>query len=82
VECYVNPLSRLWALLEKRAGQNTVARALFARAAAADPSDAATWLQWGQFERRVSGPDLARARFSLGLRKSSPTAYQQFLYQA
>ena len=46
---------RLWALLEKRDGRTDVARALFGRAAAADPTDAATWLQWGQFERRVSG---------------------------
>ena len=73
---------RLWALMEKRAAKNTTARALFARASVADPSDAATWLQWGQFERRVSGPDAARVRFAQGLEKSSPTPYQQHLYQA
>ena len=68
--------------MEKRAAKNTTARALFARASVADPSDAATWLQWGQFERRVSGPDAARVRFAQGLEKSSPTPYQQHLYQA
>ena len=59
---------RAWALLEKRAGNTTAARALFARAANADASDATTWLQWGQFERRVAGAAAARSRFASGLR--------------
>ena len=73
---------RLWALLEKRDGRESAARALFARAAAADPTDAATWLQWGQFERRVSGVALARVRFESGLRKSARGAFRRYLYQA
>ena len=60
---------RLWALLEKRDGAETVARTLFQRAADVDPTDGATWLRWGQFERRVSGAAAARARFELGLAK-------------
>ena len=73
---------RLWALLEKRDGANTVARTLFNRAAEVDPTDGATWLQWGQFERRVSGARSARSRYQLGLQKSSDDSYRQFLYQA
>ena len=73
---------RLWALLEKRDGRESAARALFARAADADPTDAATWLQWGQFERRVSGVALARVRFEAGLRKSARGAFRRYLYQA
>ena len=63
---------RLWALLEKRDGAETVARTLFQRAADVDPTDGATWLQWGQFERRVSGAAAARARFDAGLAKCDP----------
>ena len=76
---------RAWALLEKRAGNTTAARALFARAANADASDATTWLQWGQFERRVAGAAAARSRFASGLRATSATRDgepRQFLYQA
>ena len=74
---------RLWALLEKRDGAETVARTLFQRAADVDPTDGATWLQWGQFERRVSGAAAARARFELGLAKcDSSDPHAAFLYQA
>ena len=74
---------RLWALLEKRDGAETVARTLFQRAADVDPTDGATWLQWGQFERRVSGAAAARARFDAGLAKCDPSDPRAaYLYQA
>ena len=74
---------RLWAAFEKRDGRNTTARALFARASAANPADALVWLQWGQFERRVEGIETARARFKTGVaRVSRPTKSRAFLYQA
>ena len=74
---------RLWALLEKRDGAETVARTLFQRATDVDPTDGATWLQWGQFERRVSGAAAARSRFELGLAKcDSSDPYAAYLYQA
>ena len=74
---------RLWAAFEKRDGRNTTARALFARASAANPSDALVWLQWGQFERRVEGIETARARFEAGVKRvGRPTKSRAFLYQA
>ena len=76
---------RLWATLEKRAGKTSVARALFQRAADADPTDASTWTQWGQFERRASGMDAARATFAAGARRAKPgrgARSRAFLYHA
>ena len=74
---------RLWAAFEKRDGRYVTARDLFARASRANPGDALVWLQWGQFERRVEGPDAARTRFQSGARRvTRPTSARAFLYQA
>ena len=74
---------RLWAAFEKRDGRYVTARELFARASRANPGDALVWLQWGQFERRVEGPDAARTRFQSGARRvTRPTSARAFLYQA
>ena len=74
---------RLWAAFEKRDGRYVTARDLFARASRANPGDALVWLQWGQFERRVEGPDAARTRFQSGARRVvRATSARAFLYQA
>ena len=74
---------RLWAAFEKRDGRYVTARDLFARASRANPGDALVWLQWGQFERRVEGPDAARTRFQSGARRvTRATSARAFLYQA
>lgn len=74
---------RMWAAFEKRDGRYVTARALFARASRANPGDALVWLQWGQFERRVEGPDAARTRFQSGAKRvARATSARAFLYQA
>ena len=73
--------NRLWALLEKRAGTEDATRALFAAAVKEDRSDATAWMQWGQWEKRVQGPEIARDMFRNGL-KSGTTRLSGFLYQA
>ena len=74
---------RLWAAFEKRDGRYVTARDLFARASRANPGDALVWLQWGQFERRVEGPDAARTRFQSGAKRvARATSARAFLYQA
>ena len=73
----------MWAAFEKRDGRYVTARALFARASRANPGDALVWLQWGQFERRVEGPDAARMRFQSGAKRvARATSARAFLYQA
>ena len=73
----------MWAAFEKRDGRYVTARALFARASRANPGDALVWLQWGQFERRVEGPDAARTRFQSGAKRvARATSARAFLYQA
>jgi len=73
--------NRLWALLEKRAGTEDATRALFAAAVKEDRSDATAWMQWGQWEKRVQGPEIARDMFRNGL-KGGTTRLSGFLYQA
>ena len=72
--------NRLWALLEKRAGTEDATRALFAAAVKEDRSDATAWMQWGQWEKRVQGPEIARDMFKNGL-ESGTTRLSGFLYQ-
>ena len=74
---------RMWAAFEKRDGRYVTARALFARASRANPGDALVWLQWGQFERRVEGPDAARTRFQSGAKRlGRASSARAFLYQS
>ena len=42
--------------------------ALFAAAVNEDRSDATAWMQWGQWEKRVQGPEIARDMFRNGLK--------------
>ena len=72
---------RLWALLEKRAGGEEVTRKLFIAATAEDRTDAATWLQWGQWEKRVNSVGAARKVFKDGIRYGVNNG-QYFIYQA
>jgi predicted Zn-dependent protease len=72
---------RLWALLEKRAGGEETTRKLFIAATKEDRADAATWLQWGQWEKRVNSVDAARKVFHDGIRHGVNNG-QYFLYQA
>ena len=71
---------RLWALLEKRAGTEDATRALFEAAVNEDRSDSTAWMQWGQWEKRMQGPEIARKMFINGLKEGSANA--GFLYQA
>ena len=65
----------------KRAGTEDATRALFAAAVKEDRSDATAWMQWGQWEKRMQGPEIARDMFRNGL-KSGTTRLSGFLYQA
>ena len=50
-------------------GSEEMTRKLFIAATAhEDRADAATWLQWGQWEKRVNSADAARKVFKDGVR--------------
>jgi tetratricopeptide (TPR) repeat protein len=51
------------------------ARALFERAAAAQPTASRTWLQWGLFERAQRNAQGARRCFNMGLQANPGDAF-------
>ena len=53
----------------KKSGAEDATRALFEAAVNEDRSDSTAWMQWGQWEKRMQGPEIARKMFINGLKR-------------